>query len=65
MPGNYFTGDQSRKTVNQVHINYADGAATNVEAIGESDMSKSDGSCSETCKLDFTPADSAFGALPR
>ncbi|KAK3989769.1 putative copper amine oxidase [Cladorrhinum sp. PSN332] len=61
MPSNYFEGDQSRKTVNQIRINYADGAATNVETFGQFDMTKSDGSCSATCKLDFTPVDPAFG----
>ncbi|CAJ2507483.1 Uu.00g086690.m01.CDS01 [Anthostomella pinea] len=48
MPSNYFDIDQSRRTVNAVRINYADGAATAVDTFGQKDA---------TCAVDFTPVE--------
>lgn len=35
MPSNYFAIDQSRKTVNQVRINYSNGTTTAVNTFGQ------------------------------
>ncbi|KAH8653519.1 copper amine oxidase [Xylariales sp. PMI_506] len=48
MPSNYFSIDQSRKTVNAVRINYSNGTATEVDTFGQQD---------ESCDLDFTPVE--------
>ncbi|KAK6066824.1 Primary amine oxidase, lung isozyme [Seiridium cupressi] len=45
-PSNYFNTDQSRQTVNQVRINYANGAAADVQTFGQQDVSSD---------LQFTP----------
>lgn len=45
-PSNYFTIDQSRNTVNQVRINYADGIVSAVETFGQKDTAG-------TCEVDF------------
>ncbi|KAI4601929.1 hypothetical protein KJ359_010795 [Pestalotiopsis sp. 9143b] len=47
-PSNFFDTDQSRQTVNQVRINYADGAAAEVQTFGQKD---------ESFELDFTPVE--------
>ncbi|KAF7520045.1 hypothetical protein G7054_g12903 [Neopestalotiopsis clavispora] len=47
-PSNYFNTDQSRQTVNQVRINYADGAAAEVQTFGQKD---------DSFELDFTPVE--------
>ncbi|KAK4186305.1 putative copper amine oxidase [Podospora australis] len=59
MPSNYFDGDLSRRTVNQVRINYENGTATEIETFGQFKAAE-DGSCG-TCKLDYTPADRKHG----
>lgn len=51
MPSNYFKGDISRRTVQQVRIDYGDGEAANVTRFGQFDASAKDA----TCKLDYTP----------
>lgn len=48
MPSNYFDMDQSRNTVNQVRINYADGAAADVQTFGQK---------ADSCGIDFTPVE--------
>ncbi|KAK0625529.1 copper amine oxidase [Bombardia bombarda] len=49
MPSNYFSIDQSRQTVNQVRILYADGKTTSVETFGQFNAS------SATCKPQYAP----------
>jgi len=44
-PHNYFGSDQSRRTVNQVRIDYADGSATSVRAFGSSNTASGNGTC--------------------
>ncbi|KAI1344805.1 membrane copper amine oxidase [Xylariaceae sp. FL0016] len=48
MPSNYFDMDQSRRTVNSVRINYANGTASEVKTFGQQDA---------TCAVDFTPVE--------
>lgn len=48
MPSNYYDIDQSRRTVNQVRINYSNGTAADVEMFGQK---------ADTCELDFTPVE--------
>lgn len=48
VPSNYFDGDQSRRTVNQVRVNYSNGSATEVETFGQS---------SATCAVELVPAE--------
>lgn len=54
MPSNYFEGDESRKTVNQVRINYSDGKATEVETFGQKTKAED---YKGTCKLVFEPVE--------
>jgi len=53
MPSNYFTGDQSRRSVNQVHIVYGEGKPAVVETFGQFDTSKENA----TCKLNYEPSE--------
>ncbi|KAK0669179.1 putative copper amine oxidase [Cercophora samala] len=53
MPSNYFDIDQSRRTVNQVRINYFNGSAE-VEEFGQFKAGSEEGTCG-TCKLNYTP----------
>ncbi|KAG8156734.1 hypothetical protein KVR01_013339 [Diaporthe batatas] len=50
MPSNYFTGDQSRNTVNMVRIDYKDGNTSAVELFGQK-------SAPGTCKVDYAPGE--------
>lgn len=50
-PHNYFSSDQSRRTVNQVRIDYADGSATSVKTFGSSNTA----SGNSTCPLSHEP----------
>lgn len=51
MPSNYFVGDESRRTVNQVRIEYADGEEATVERFGQFDVASDEA----VCALDYTP----------
>jgi primary-amine oxidase len=48
MPSNYFMGDVSRQTVNQVRVEYGGGNVSQVETFGQKD---------QTCALNFEPAE--------
>ncbi|EGO55253.1 hypothetical protein NEUTE1DRAFT_85409 [Neurospora tetrasperma FGSC 2508] len=52
MPSNYFEGDESRKTVNQVRINYSDGKTSEVQTFGQKTKAED---YNGTCKLVFEP----------
>jgi len=52
-PSNYFVDDQSRRTVNQVHIAYGEGKTAEVETFGQFEASSEDA----TCKPNYEPVD--------
>ena len=51
MPSNYFAGDESRRTRNQVRVKFGGGDETEVETFGQFEADAA------TCKLDYTPVD--------
>ncbi|KAK0611016.1 membrane copper amine oxidase [Immersiella caudata] len=53
MPSNYFLEDQSRRTVNQVHISYGEGEAAVVERFGQFEASSENA----TCKPNYEPVE--------
>ncbi len=48
LPSNYYSLDQSRRTVNMVRIDYHNGNVSEVDTFGQKD---------DTCTLDFEPAE--------
>lgn len=56
-PSNYFSIDQSRNTVNQIRIDYANGTVSAVETFGQKQQSKDD-----TCELDYAPLEADYWA---
>ena len=57
MPSNYFATDQSRRTVNQVRINYENGTATEVEMFGQFNTASENA----TCTPSFVPVEPDLG----
>lgn len=52
-PSNYFSIDQSRNTVNQIRIDYANGTVSAVETFGQKQPSGS-------CEIDYTAPEADY-----